>query len=191
MRPDAHSTTAFENRSRQPPDISRFSIAEYERDRCQTIMAALARRYYAEAYEPGCSSGELTAQLARVCARVTATDIAPSAVTRARRRCAHLHNVNIYRADIAEPEPPGGFDLIVLSERGYYFAPSDLIRVALKLCDSLASGGELVAVHWLGTSQDHVLHGDAVHSLLLANLPLQWLKGDRQRGFRMDSWLRL
>jgi trans-aconitate methyltransferase len=191
MRPDAHSPAPFENRNRQPSDISRFSTAEYERDRCQTTMAALARRYYAEAYEPKCSSGELTAQLARVCAHVTATDIAPSAVARARQRCAHLHNVNIYRADIAQHEPVGGFDLIVLSERGYYFAPSDLIRAALKLCDSLASGGELVAVHWLGIGQDHVLHGDAVHSLLLANLPLQWLKGDRQRGFRMDSWLRI
>jgi len=149
------------------------------------------RRRYKAAYEPGCSSGELTAQLARLCAQVTATDAAPSAVARARQRCAHLQNVDIHCAEVAAHLREARFDLIVLSECGYYFSPPELTRIAKLLSDSLAQGGELVAVHWLGSGQGHLLHGDAVHSLLLGNLSLQWVKGDRRSGFRIDSWMRL
>lgn len=164
---------------------------EYQRDRCQATTAALMRRRYAEAFEPGCSGGELTAQLARFCVHITATDAAPSAVARARQRCAHLRNVDIHCADLATHQLAGGFDLIVLSECGHYFSPPQLIRVAKTLADSLVQGGELVAVHWLGGGHGHRLHADAVHSLLLGNLSLQWVKGDRRSGFRIDSWMRL
>jgi SAM-dependent methyltransferase len=191
MRPDASSPAAFENRYRRQSDPKSFAGVEYERDRYQTIMATLARRRYAEAYEPGCCSGELTVQLARICTRVTATDIATAAVARARQRCAHLQNVDIRRAELAAHQPPGRFDLIVVSECGHYFAASDLISVVRQMSESVAPGGEFVAVHSLGSGPDHVLHGDAVHSLLLANLPLQWIKGDRDCGFRIDSWRRM
>jgi trans-aconitate methyltransferase len=146
--PDAWSDVApkneLQNETRR--DLCNFAPSEYEyeRDRCQATTAALMRRRYAEAFEPGCSSGELTAQLARFCVHITATDAAPSAVARARQRCAQL-----------------------------------------------VQGGELVAVHWLGGGHGDRLHADAVHSLLLGNLSLQWVKGERRSGFRIDSWMRL
>jgi SAM-dependent methyltransferase len=169
-------------------DSWNFAAFEYERDRYQTTLATLARRSYGNAYERGCSMGELTAQLARLCSHVTATDSAPSAVARTRQRCAHLQNVDIYCADAAALPPEGPFELIVLNEIGYYLSPPELIRIAATIAGCLAPGGEVVAVHWLGGNRGHVLHGDAVHSLLLANIPLQWVKGDRRNGFRVDSW---
>jgi len=50
--------------------------------------------------------------------------------------------------------------------------------------------GEFVAVHWLGDSADHVLHGDTVHELLRTGLSIEWVRGARHPGFRIDTWKR-
>jgi protein-L-isoaspartate O-methyltransferase len=151
-------------------------------------MNWLLRNSYGRACEPGCSVGELTAQLATVCDEVIAFDIAPSAVAQAQKRCAELKNVEISCADVASRQPSGLFDLIIFSEIGYYFDFPQLEHISRSLACRLTPGGEFVAAHWLGHSADHVLHGDEVHRALLANLPLQWVKGARYAGFRIDSW---
>jgi trans-aconitate methyltransferase len=153
-------------------------------------MEALPRQSYGRGFEPGCSVGELTAQLALVCEHLVATDVAPSAVARARARCTGLPNVEVICADVATDAPPGPFDLIVFSEIGYYFPAGLLAQIARSMASKLNVGGDFVAVHWLGDSTDHAMHGDAVHGQLLANLPLRWLIGARHSGFRIDSWQR-
>jgi protein-L-isoaspartate O-methyltransferase len=165
-----------------------FSTSAYERSRYQATIASLTRASYRRAFEPACSVGELTARLAPLCREVIATDIARSAVLRARRRCAAFANVRVSHADLARGSPPGPFDLIVFSEVGYYFERSTLLAIAAELEARLDRGGELVAVHWLGHSPDHVLHGDTVHDLLAGCLSLEWLKGGRHEGFRIDTW---
>jgi hypothetical protein len=184
----ACSAAAFEARYRRSPDPWDFANSEYERARYQTTIASLCRAAYRRAFEPACSVGELTARLAPLCDQVIATDIAPSAVRRARQRCQAFPNVQVFQGDLAAGSPPGPFDLIVLSEVGYYFDPTLLVRVARDLEAKLARGGELVAVHWLGHSDDHVLDGDTVHELLSRCLSLEWTKGARHAGFRIDSW---
>jgi hypothetical protein len=91
---------------------------------------------------------------------------------------------------VAGEIPEGPFDLIVLSEIGYYFRAPDLRRLADRLLTCLADGGEFVAVHWLGHSADHLLHGDEVHCILAEQLALHWVRGERHRDFRLDSWIR-
>lgn len=186
----ACSAAAFEARYRQSPDPWDFANSEYERSRYQTTIAALGRGAYGRAFEPACSVGELTARLAPLCDQVIATDIAPSAVRRARQRCQTLTNVEVFQADLATGSPPGPFDLIVFSEVGYYFDNMLLRHIVLELEGKLALGGEMVAVHWLGHSGDHVLDGDTVHELLRQSLSLEWIKGARHAGFRIDSWAR-
>ena len=51
-------------------------------------------------------------------------------------------------------------------------------------------GGELIAVHWLGSSDDHMLHGDEVHATLRDSLPLNRVRYERDGLFRLDSWVR-
>jgi protein-L-isoaspartate O-methyltransferase len=184
------SPAAFEERYRNDPDPWNFSASAYERNRYRRVMEALPRLSYPRAFEPGCSVGELTAQLAEVCGHVVATDVAPSAVARARRRCAGLENVEIHCADIVGGVPAGPFDLIVFSEIGYYFSAAGLERISRALSRSLNVGGDLIAAHWLGESVDHRAHGDDVHRRLLESLPLRWLNGERHRGFRIDVWRR-
>ena len=156
-------------------------------------MQALCRRHYAAVFEPGCSIGILTEQLARRADTVIATDVAPSAVRAAQRRCAHLPHVHIrcerLCAATLSSEPCGPFDLIVLSELGYYFSATDLATLAQALAARLTDDGELIAVHWLGHSADHQLHGDEVHEVLAEALPLERMSGIRTPGFRIDSWM--
>ena len=187
---DPRPAEDFERRYRRQADPWNFAGSPYDRQRFLATLAALLRPSYRHAFEPGCSVGELTAQLAARCDRVFATDIAPTAVARARARCAHLDNVDIQCADITADMPQGAFDLIVFSELGYYFEKRELARIAVALADNLPAGGELIAVHWLGASPDHALHGDTVHDLLRARLPLTWVRGERHPGFRIDTWHR-
>ena len=63
----------------------------------------------------------------------------------------------------------------------------DLVR---GLAGGLQPRGDFVAVHWLGESADHVLHGDEVHRVLAATLPWDVKHGVRHAGFRIDVWRR-
>jgi protein-L-isoaspartate O-methyltransferase len=186
----ACSEAAFDARYRQSTDPWDFTTSAYERERYQTTIAALTRSSYRRAFEPACSVGELTARLAPLCGHLIATDFARTAVSRARQRCAAFSNVRVAHADLARGSPPGPFDLIVFSEVGYYFDRGTLIEIAAQLEGKLDSGGEFLAVHWLGHSADHVLHGDTVHEILAGCLTLEWIKGGRHEGFRIDTWVR-
>ncbi len=179
----------FEALYRRTADPWNFGASPYERDRYARTLAALSRERYGAAFEPGCSVGVLTAQLALRCDALLATDVAPTAVAQARRRCAGLSNVELRCEALDEHLPPRRFDLVVFSEIGYYFGPERLLRLIRALPSRLGPGGEFVAVHWLGHSPDHALHGDDVHALLLANLELRHRHAERRAGFRLDTWV--
>jgi protein-L-isoaspartate O-methyltransferase len=186
------SQAAFESKYRQSHDPWNFTGSRYERDRYHLTLRSLMRARYRRAFEPACSIGVLTAALAERCDVVQAVDIAPSAVVMARERCANFPGVTISCADVAAQCPEGPFDLIVFSELGYYFKEAQLTHIAESLSATLEAGGELIGVHWLGTSEDHLLHGDQVHAILKDALtkPCTWIKGTRYLGFRLDTWQR-
>ena len=186
------SQAAFEAKYRQSADPWDFSGSRYERDRHELTLRSLMQSRYRRAFEPACSIGVLTAALAERCDEVQAIDIAPSAVAMARERCANFPRVTIACADLAERCPEGPFDLIVFSELGYYFSERRLTRIAESLSAALGAGGELIGVHWLGSSEDHLLHGDQVHAILKDTLmkSCAWIKGARRPGFRLDTWRR-
>jgi len=188
----AVSEAAFEAKYRDSPDPWQFAASPYEQRRYSTLLRSLTQARYSRAFEPGCSVGVLTAALAERCDSLLACDIAPTAVHLARQRCAGFSNVRIDQADLAKSVPPGRFDLIVFSELGYYFSAAVLARIIRALAKRITPGGEFVAVHWRGRSEDHVLEGDAVHAILKATLEQRytWLKGERYPEFRLDLWQR-
>ena len=181
----------FEARYRSSTDPWHFASSRYELNRYRATINALARSSYRRAFEPGCSVGVLTAALAQVAKQVIACDISETAVNAAKQRCLGLHHVEIYRCDLSASPPAGQFDLMVFSELGYYFRADHLGRLARHMGERLEPGGEFVAVHWLGMSPDHVLHGDEVHQVLGETLPFEHIGGSRHGGFRIDSWRRL
>jgi SAM-dependent methyltransferase len=182
------SQAFFESRYREAADPWQFATSAYELDRYHATLAALSQDRYRRAYEPGCSVGVLTAALAQRCDQVIACDISPTAVGQAQARNAAHGNVSIHVRDVADSMPSGRFDLIIFSELGYYFPIGKLRSLADDLAARLESGGEFMAVHWLGHSDDHVLHGDLVHEVLEASLSLQSISHSRHSGFRIDAW---
>lgn len=183
-----HSGDGFTRHSPTDPQTRWALSAEHERLRHQSIMSALPRRYYAHAFEPGCGAGELTAQLVKTCGRVSAIDVLPDKVARARARCAPWGSADIRCADLRDHMPEKPVDLMVFSELGYYFSAPELIDIARNLVNRMTPGGEFIAAHSLNPEMDPVLHADAVHCQLLANLPLRWVTGERHGGLRIDRW---
>jgi protein-L-isoaspartate O-methyltransferase len=186
------SRAAFEARYQRSTDPWNFAGSRYEQDRYELTLRSLLRPHYRRIFEPACSIGVLTVALAERCDEVLAIDIAPSAVVTAKQRCANLPHVIIECSDLAAWCPQGPFDLIVFSELGYYFPRAQLAGIAQSLCAQLEKGGEMIGVHWLGDSKDHLLHGDEVHAVLKDELAhsCTWIKGARHPGFRLDTWRR-
>jgi SAM-dependent methyltransferase len=191
MRNATTSTEFFEHIYRQHPDPWNFAASDYETGRYRSILGALGGRRYVRAFEPGCSIGILTALLASICDRVEAIDVSPTAVWRAREHCKKLANVDIVCGALPESIPPGNFDLVVFSEIGYYFAHGPLMELAKQLISQLSPSGTFLAVHWLGTSPDHLLSGDEVHRVLKSIPGLNQVHAERHSQFRLDRWERL
>ncbi len=187
---DTGSADFFEAKYKRDLDPWHFETSAYEQARYDTIMRALGGRRYARGFEPGCSVGALTVRLARLCDHLHAIDVSPTAVARAQQRCAPCANVHLAVGSLADPLREGAFELVVLSEVGYYFPEAELSLIGRHLVAHLEPGGVLLAAHWLGHSADHRLSGDRVHEILSALSGLEHAHADRLTGFRLDCWRR-
>lgn len=190
---EASTTSAefFERMYRESVDPWDFSESEYEQSRYRATIAALDKPRYERAFEPGCSVGELSRLLAQRCDRLDAMDISTTAIARAQHRCSELSNVTFHVGGLPHQTPSGVFDLIVFSEIGYYFEEAGLQELGNMLVSRIHTSGTLLAVHWLGTSKDHLLSGDRVHEILSGLAGLRLDHSERHTGFRLDRWMRV
>jgi SAM-dependent methyltransferase len=183
----------FERMYRATKDPWAFGSSEYEQQRYATILNFVPEGTFRRVFEPGCSVGELTAQLAKRCGFVTAIDIADAAIQTARDRCRGFDNVDLHQGSLLDDIPTGPFDLVVFSEIGYYFAKSQLIDIGSTLASRIAPQGQLLAAHWTGVSPDHLLGGEDVHQILREHLPMEHVHteshtADVGDGFVLDLW---
>jgi SAM-dependent methyltransferase len=137
----------------------------YEERKYDLTMAALPRPHYRNAFEPGCSIGVLTARLAPRCDNLLAMDISLASLKRASDRSLPS-SVLFRQGALPQDWPIEVFDLIVLSEVGYYFSRADLDVVIGHAKRSLSADGHLIAVHWRPKVADYPLSGDEVHRTL-------------------------
>jgi cyclopropane fatty-acyl-phospholipid synthase-like methyltransferase len=147
----------------------------YEQRKYAITLALLPCQRYQHAFEPGCSIGVLTALLTQRCTRVTATDVAAAALENASRRltkAGRSDQVTLLRRSMDEPWPPGPFDLVVLSEVGYYMASDELRAVLDRELPKLATGATVVAAHWRHPVDDYPMSGDATHDVIAARAGL-------------------
>lgn len=158
----------------------------YEIRKRDLIMASLPRRSFRRAFEPGCALGLLSERLAERCDELMATDVADRAVELARQRLAGRRGVTVSRQRIPEQWPHGEFDLIVLSEVGYYCP--DLATLCVAVERSLSQDGVLLACHWRHPAPDHPHSAEQVHTALGSGLRL--LASHLEEDFRLDVWSR-
>jgi SAM-dependent methyltransferase len=138
---------------------------------------------FASGFEIGCSIGVLTARLAGICDALLSVDVNERALRAARDRCAHLPTVSFADMSVPDEVPPGRFDLVVLSEVGYYWSDADL-GLAIDRIAALGSGGLLELVHFLPPVDDYVRGGDAVHDAFFSDhrfSRVAWMRAERYR----------
>ncbi len=163
----------------------------YEARKRAVLLAALPQARFRRAYEPGCGIGELTLALAPRCDALLASDFTAQAVALARERTAALPHVQVARHTLPAdwPHDAGGFDLIVLSEVGYFLQRSDMQRVADCCALSLEDGGTLVACDWRPDFAQRSLATKDVHGIL-AELGLARLVLHEEDDFVLQLWSR-
>ena len=172
------------------PDPWRFETSAYEATKYADTVDALGDRRFASAFEIGCSIGVLTRSLATRCELLLAVDISEAALRQARQRCTDLPQVELLRIDVAQEFPQRRFDLVVMSEVGYYWSRPDLERVLERIEASLLPGGLLLLVHWTPVVADYPLRGDDVHDAALgratATGEMRPVSGWRRENYRLD-----
>lgn len=180
----------FDDVYRANADPWHFETSPYEHAKYADTLAALPEPHYARAFEIGCSLGVLTARLAPRCGHLLSIDVSEAALARARQRCAGLPQVELRRLVVPEEFPAGQFDLIMVSEVGYYWDLPTLQRAAELIVRALPPGGQLLLVHWTPPVHDYPLTGDEVHAYFLGlsgpDGPLRHLHGHRAETYRLD-----
>ncbi len=161
----------------------------YEERKRTLLPAALPRRHYLHAYEPGCGIGELSVALSKCCDEVLAADFSERAVEIAGARTRGLRNVRVEQHSLPDdwPHDAGPFDLIVLSELGYFLDAPAMMRLAGCCRHSLAPGGTLVACDWRPDFEERALATDAVHAQLAA-LGLPRVVRHEEDDFLLQVW---
>lgn len=181
----------FEALYQGSPDPWGFEQRWYEERKRALTMAALPRRRFRSGFEPGCSLGLLSVELARRCDRLLVTDVAEQPLATAASRLAGEVNVRVRRWALGDPWPDESFDLVVLSEVLYYLAPAMVSEQAAAAAAALEPGGVLLAVHWRHPVADYPTGGDEVHARLAATAGLQLTASYHDDDVLVESFVRV
>lgn len=186
--PQSLSTEFFEQLYQENPDPWQLATSEYEAEKYAATLNALPRNLYHAGFEIGGSIGILTEKLARRCQSLLSIDVSQIAQTQAIDRCRHLNNIEFELMSVPQSFPTASFDLIVLSEVGYYWSWEDLHQAQDLILDRLQSQGHLLLVHWTADTGILPLTGDQVHDDFLSLVPdrLKRIKSLTHEKYRLD-----
>ena len=165
--PEPIADSALDRVHQERPDPWQVNSA-YERRKRAITLASLPRDHYGRALEVGCSVGALAVDLAGRSTQLVAIDSSETALAEARLRTGDVDNVDLGRCDVPSEWPSGCFDLISISEIGYFLSPRQLAQVIDQSFESLADEGHLVLCHWRHQPVGWPLAGPAVHEAFLS-----------------------
>jgi hypothetical protein len=163
-----------------------FRSRPYEIRKRAVTLASLPAVHYSTVFEPGCSIGVLTSELAARGDQVLSMDLSAVALTLAAETAPC--NVELREGSVPGDWPTESFELVVLSELGYYLDADDCRRLGGY---AAAGAGDLVAVHWRHPVGDYPLSGDEVHRILSATSAtagMAHLVEHVEDDFRLDVW---
>ena len=162
-----------------------FDGSFYEERRRALVLSLLGCRRYGRALEIGCADGRLTEALLGRCDEVVALDTSHRAVRAAQARAPKAAVVQgMAPADL----PAGPFDLVLLSEVGYFLTPLELLATLRRCAQALAPGGELVLCHWQHPTERVPLDGALVHEQAATALSLERKGTYVDEDVRIEVW---
>lgn len=167
-------------------DPWQYTTSWYERRKRALTLAALPQEHYRSGLEIGCSIGTLTVDLADRCASLLAVDASSTALERAAERLAPFPGVRTEQLTLPREWPEGTYDLIVVSEVGYYLSPAEFGLLLERIEASMAPGGTLVLCHWRHPVTGWELDGETVHSLARNRLAWPAAALYRERDFVLE-----
>ncbi|MHA7221799.1 PIG-L family deacetylase [Arthrobacter sp. RHLT1-20] len=167
-------------------DPWQYTTSWYEQRKRALTLAALPGLNYTAGLEIGCSIGTLSRELAQRCTSFLAVDASSAALAHAARRLEHLPAARTRHLTVPQDWPDGRFDLIVVSEVGYYLAPGEVAELFERVEAALLPGGTLALCHWRHPIAGWELDGDAVHTA--ARRQLGWADAGlyRERDFILE-----
>jgi SAM-dependent methyltransferase len=186
--PQSLTPEFFEQLYQANPDPWQLATSEYEAKKYAATLNALPRNLYHAGFEIGGSIGILTEKLARRCQSLLSVDVSQIAQTQAIDRCQQLTNIKFELMSVPQSFPTESFDLIVLSEVGYYWSWEDLRTAQSSIVDRLRPQGHLLLVHWTADRGILSLTGDQVHDAFLGLVPdqLKRIKSLTEDKYRLD-----
>ncbi|WP_027552899.1 trifunctional glycosyltransferase/class I SAM-dependent methyltransferase/polysaccharide deacetylase [Bradyrhizobium sp. Cp5.3] len=120
----------------------------YEQEKYRRQLDLLPAEPAERAIELACAEGHFSRQLAPQVGHLLASDISPTALKRARRRCNGIRNVDFLKLDLSADRLPEAMDLICCSEVLYYLDDeAELALVVQKIAEALRPGGHLITAH--------------------------------------------
>lgn len=168
------------------PDPWEFRSRPYEIRKRALTLACLPSLHYSTVFEPGCSIGVLTSDLASRADRVLSMDLSALALASAGETVPP--NVELRQGAVPGDWPTEPFELVVLSEVGYYLDPDDCRGLGER---AAACAVDLVVVHWRHPVEDYPLSGDEVHRILAetsSQAGMTHLVEHTEHDFRLDVW---
>lgn len=169
-------------------DPWRYRSHWFEARKRALLLAMLDRPRFRRAFEPGCANGETTSALAARCDSLLATDRHPRAVQAARERVRAESNVRVAQLTVPGQWPEGAFDLIVVSEFGYYLTPAEVGDMARNIRASLTEDGMLLACHWRHPFDEQASSAEQVHRTLEQQSGLAPCASYVETDFVMQAW---
>jgi LmbE family N-acetylglucosaminyl deacetylase len=149
-----------------------YATSWYERRKRALTVAVLPDAEYGAGLEIGCSIGTLSVELAARCREFVAVDASSAALVQAAERLGSHPSARTLHLTVPQYWPDGRFDLVVVSETGYYLTAEELAELFARVKGSLNPGGTLLLCHWRHPVTGWELDGDTVHAL--ARQQLRW-----------------
>ncbi|MGF4043555.1 PIG-L family deacetylase [Paenarthrobacter nitroguajacolicus] len=142
-----------------------YTTSWYERRKRALTLAALPEESYESGLEIGCSIGTLSEELAKRCGQFLAVDASSAALAQATERLSQFPSAEARHLTMPGEWPEGTFDLVVLSETGYYLSPDELTELLANIEASTRPGGTLLLCHWRHPISGWELDAEAVHAM--------------------------
>ncbi|MEO6652471.1 MAG: SAM-dependent methyltransferase [Ilumatobacteraceae bacterium] len=184
-----HDRAYFEAMYSERHDPWGFDDRWYERRKFALTIASLPQARYRRAYEPGCANGALSELLADRCEELIAAELLDEVAARARARLAVAANVEVVTGSLPQYWPAGTGDLVVWSEIAYYLTDAGAQEAIDGLDAWLEPGGDLLAVHYTGTT-DYPRSGTSIVPWLDGVAFLDRLLVHTDEQFELALWRR-